>query len=252
MKKKKRILLLLITVALLASITYIGLPIIGDEDEGVQEEDESELVEEPVPQEEINNIVILGDSIGSGVGDQESSGIGDRYLELMDRDGDEILTNLAISGYTSSQLVDLIETGENNATIAEADLIIISIGGNDLNRLAFQRDLDLPVAFEDTLNAYLENLETIIGDIRTQNSEAEIALIGLYNPYSLIIPELSDYLVEWNDDTRSLVESHPGSTYVPTFDLFQDQMEDFLYTDYFHPNEEGYQAIAEQLYTLIN
>lgn len=244
MKKKKRILLLLITVALLASIAYIGLYIIGDEDEGIHEEDESELVEEPVPQEEINNIVILGDSIGSG--------IGDRYLELMDRDGDETLTNLAISGYTSSRLVDLIETGENDATIAEADLVIISIGGNDLNRLAFQRDLDLPVASQHTLNTYLDNLEIIIGDIRTLNPNSQIALIGLYNPYSLIIPELSDYLVEWNDDTRSLVESHPDATYVPTFNLFQDQMENFLYEDYFHPNEEGYQAIAEQLYTLIN
>jgi len=252
MKKKKRILLLLITVALLASIAYIGLSIIGDEDEGIHEEDESELVEEPVPQEEINNIVILGDSIGSGVGDEESSGIGDRYLELMDRDGDETLTNLAISGYTSSRLVDLIQTGENDATIAEADLVVISIGGNDLNRLAFQRDLDLPVAFLDTLNAYLDNLEIIIGDIRTLNPNSQIALIGLYNPYSLIIPELSNYLVEWNDDTRSLVESHPDATYVPTFNLFQDQMENFLYEDYFHPNEEGYQAIAEQLYTLIN
>ena len=121
-----------------------------------------------------------------------------------------------------------------------------------MNRLAFQRDLDLPVAFLDTLNAYLDNLEIIIGDIRTLNPESEIALIGLYNPYSLIIPELSDYLVEWNNETRALVESHPESTYVPTFDLFQDQMEDFLYEDYFHPNEEGYQAIAEQLYALIN
>ena len=147
----------------------------------------------------------------------------------MDRDGDETLTNLAISGYTSSRLVDLIQTGENDATIAEADLVVISIGGNDLNHLAFQRDLDLPVAFEDTLNAYLDNLEIIIGDIRTLNPESQIALIGLYNPYSLIIPELSDYLVEWNDETRSLVESHPDATYVPTFDLFQDQMENFLY-----------------------
>ena len=35
--------MLLITVALLAFIAYVGLSIIWDEDEGVQEDDESDL-----------------------------------------------------------------------------------------------------------------------------------------------------------------------------------------------------------------
>lgn len=244
MKKKIKYLIVLILLVI-TGITFFIL---------YNYNDDAVPLEEETLQEELNDILIIGDSIGSGVGDGEMSGLGERYLALLDEDNDddETLTNLSVSGYDSSQLVDLIKSGENNATISNADLIIISIGGNDLNSLAFQRNLDLPVAFEETLTTYLDNMDAIITDIRTLNPEAQVALIGLYNPYSVIVPELTSYLLEWNDETRAIVESDPGSTYIPTYDLFQNHLSDYLYVDLFHPNEEGYQAIAQQLYALVN
>lgn len=248
MKKKKRFLMALSALAILLLITGFAVFMLDNRTEETDQE------EEIVPPQEINTILILGDSIGSGIGDEEGAGIGERYLELLDRDDEdeETLTNLSVSGYDSSQLVELIESEEHDATISEADLIIISIGGNDLNRLAFQRNLDLPVAFEDTLNTYVDNLDVIVRELRTINPEAQAALIGLYNPYNSIVPELNSYLLEWNDETRSVVESDPGFSYIPTHDLFEDHLDDYLYIDYFHPNDEGYQAIAEQLYTILN
>lgn len=257
-KNKVRFLLLLgVLILLLAAglITFM-LDNRNDETPFTEELVENTVIplEEDSPPEVYNDILILGDSIGSGVGDEEMSGIGERYLELLDEEHDyeETITNLSVSGYVSSQLVELVESAEHNSSISDAELIIISIGGNDLNRLAFERDLNLPVAFEDTLNTYRENLEVIIREIRSLNQDSQLALIGLYNPYTNIVPELSSYLLDWNDETRLIVESDPGFVYIPTYDLFENRLDDYLYIDYFHPNDEGYQAIAEQLYTIVN
>ncbi|MCC5894157.1 MAG: hypothetical protein JJU16_01715 [Alkalibacterium sp.] len=246
MKKKTWFILLISVLTLLLLVTGLAVFLPDHTEEAIP-------LEEELPQEDMNDILIIGDSIGSGVGDGEKSGLGERYLELLDEDiEDETLTNLSVSGYDSSQLVTMLASGEHNAAIAEADLIVISIGGNDLNSLAFQRNINLPVAFEETLNTYTHNLEEMTSEIRDINPDAQLALIGLYNPYSLIVPELTSYLLEWTDQTRSVVESDPGFTYVPTYDVFQDHLEDYLFVDFFHPNEEGYQVIAEQLYTLLN
>jgi lysophospholipase L1-like esterase len=39
--------------------------------------------------------------------------------------------------------------------------------------------------------------------------------------------------------------------YVPTFDIFQLSVDDYLYTDRFHPNEAGYGLIADRVAPLI-
>ncbi len=48
-----------------------------------------------------------------------------------------------------------------------------------------------------------------------------------------------------------LSANYKQTVFVPTFDLFQLKVDDYLYTDKFHPNAKGYKLIAERVASLI-
>lgn len=201
-----------------------------------------------------SEILILGDSIGFGVGDEENLGIGKRYLDLIDeKDGNKkTSTNISVPSYESNELVKLITSAENKASISKANLIIISIGGNDLNRLDYEDRVSLTLAFEEALKNYKKNLGLITKEIRALNPDAQLALIGLYDPYSKEDPEKTRFLLDWNYETSLIVDSDVKFAYVPTYDLFKYHLTDYLSPDEFHPNGSGYQMIAEELDRILN
>ena len=201
-----------------------------------------------------SEILILGDSIGFGVGDEENLGIGKRYLTLMAEKEEDLktITNISVPSYESSELVQLIKNAENKASIAKARLIIISIGGNDLNRLDYEDSVSLTLAFKEALGIYKENLAIITQEIRAINPGAQLALIGLYNPYGKEDPEKNNFVLEWNYETSLITDSDVAFAYVPTYELFKYHLNDYLSPDEFHPNSSGYQIIAEELHRILN
>ncbi|MCC5894099.1 MAG: hypothetical protein JJU16_01425 [Alkalibacterium sp.] len=217
-------------------------------------ENETDFPEDSGPSAEPSDVLIMGDSIGFGVGDEEELGIGARYLSLLSEEDetDTSIANLSVPGFESTQLADLVESGEHGASISSAQLIIISIGGNDLNRLEFEDNLDFTLSFDETLTIYRENLGRIISTIRSLNPDAQLALIGLYNPYTEESPELARILLEWNYETRLIANSDTRLAYIPTYEVFEYHLNDYLSFDQFHPNGAGYQVIAEQLYQVLN
>ncbi len=203
---------------------------------------------------ESSEILILGDSIGFGLGDEENLGIEKRYLDLISKkDGNKKgITNISVPGYESKDLVSLMEGGENNTSISSASLIIISIGGNDINRLEMEDNIRLTVAFEEALKKYQTNLKLIIKGIRGINPDAQLAFIGLYDPYSKEEAEKTRLLLEWNYETRLIVNSDVKCAYIPTYELFEYHLNDYLSPDEFHPSGLGYQVIAEELNRVLN
>lgn len=201
-----------------------------------------------------SEIVILGDSIGFGIGDEENLGIEKRYAELINKEDEnkKEITNISVPGFESSDLVNIIKTGENTKVLSKATLIILSIGGNDLNRLEYEDDLTLTLAYEETLKKYQENLVFIVNEIRSVNPDAQLAFIGLYNPYSKDEPEIAKFLLEWNYQTRLIVNRDAKFAYIPTYELFEYHLDDYLSQDDFHPNGAGYQVIVEELDKIIN
>ncbi|OJF94642.1 GDSL-type esterase/lipase family protein [Alkalibacterium sp. 20] len=259
---KKVIWPLLFVGALALSILFVSgfvaSIVISRSEENVYTEDPMQdsitTPEEDLIPADPSDILILGDSIGFGFGDEENLGIGERYLNLMtDEDADEkTLTNISVPGYDSNQLAALIESGEHNSSIKSAQLIIISIGGNDLNRLEYEDNLTLTLAFEEALNTYKENLDFTVREIRSINPDAQLALIGLYNPYSQEELQNTRLVLKWNYETRLIVASDINFAYIPTYELFQYHLNDYLSLDEFHPNSAGYQIIAEALYRILN
>ena len=247
-----------LALAILFISGFVASIVVSTSEDNGETEEQTELPETPpedVPASEAGSgILVLGDSIGFGVGDEENLGIGGRYLALISDDAENgpALTNISVPGHESSQLAALIESGENSTRISSAELIIVSIGGNDLNRLESEDNLTLTLAYEEALQSYKENLSTVLSGIRALNPDAQLAVIGLYNPYDQDGPENARFLLEWNYETRLIVDSDVKTAYIPTYELFQYHLSDYLSVDDFHPNGSGYQVIAEELARILN
>jgi lysophospholipase L1-like esterase len=222
---------------------------------------ESNLVVKNEPSQETSKteqnktIVALGDSLTRGTGDAAGKGyIGYLVDELEEKTKEKItLQNLGVKGFRSNQLLDQIGQVGVREQIKRADIVVITIGGNDLFQSG-QTVLEMNIERIDTLRSeYLENLEKIIAEVRNENEEATIYFIGLYNPFiDLNDAALMTKVVrQWNFETSELLDNHPQTVFVPTFDLFQLKVNDYLYTDKFHPNTEGYKLIAERVASLI-
>jgi len=126
------------------------------------------------PEEDnILNILVMGDSIGFGIGDETNKGIGKGYKELINKEEskDIEVANISVPGDESDELLNLIENKQNDSIILKADIIIISIGGNDINSIEYEDALSLDVNFKEILKAYKENLEKISGVLNTVMSD---------------------------------------------------------------------------------
>lgn len=212
-------------------------------------------VEEQVP--DISNelkIVAVGDSLTRGTGDIEGKGyVGYVSDQLKEASKEVSLINLGIKGLTASQLAEQMKQKEILRQIGQADVILMTIGGNDLF-LGGQSLSDLSeVNISKLREAYLIHLNTILTNIRDVNEEATVYLLGLYNPFNAFENGeiMSTIVRDWNNKTSETLAQYPNAVFVPTYDLFQLHATDYLFTDHFHPNELGYQLMADRVTALV-
>ena len=196
-------------------------------------------------------VLVLGDSLARGTGDEDGQGFALRLVPLLRPGGPVELANLGVDGATSEDVRQLSESA-NVATLARsADVIVVSMGGNDLSR-SVPRGSGGPVQIVEeigrTRDRFAENLRFVLKRLREANPSAPIFLVGLYNPFSADrrSPLPSAVIARWNGLIQETALSFPGVFLVPTFDLFQGGAEN-LSVDQFHPNGRGYGMIAERI-----
>lgn len=212
-------------------------------------------IEAPKPIKTTNVILALGDSLTRGTGDPEGKGYVGKLVEALETKSEQKITlyNWAIKGQRSDQLVKQIMESEVQRQIKEADMILLTIGGNDL----FQSGQTLIELDEKVIGelkeSYLKNLDTVFRTIRSLNKEATVFHISLYDPFlELESAALTAKIVrDWNFESAEIAAKYPKTIAVPTFDLFQLNVSNYLYSDQFHPNAEGYELIAERVAGLI-
>jgi lysophospholipase L1-like esterase len=200
-------------------------------------------------------IVALGDSLTRGTGDETGKGyVGVLMDEIKDKTKRKVqLTNLGINGQVSNQLRKQVQQTEVQRQIQKADIVLVTIGGNDLFR-GGQGLADFQTGNIAAIEKkYLDNLNFIFQQIRKNNSDANVFFIGLYNPFIDLNQgkEMSKVVRHWNYDSAEVSAAFPKIVFVPTFDLFELKVNDYLYSDKFHPNTKGYRLIAERVAALL-
>lgn len=200
-------------------------------------------------------VVALGDSLTRGTGDDTGKGyVGTVTEELGKKFNQKVnVRNLGIKGLVSAELAKQVKKQEVQRQLQAADVILLTIGGNDL----FQKgDTLLNVNQENLAKVktnYTMNLNEICREIRQVNPAAQLFVLGLYNPFIELDEngEMNAIVRDWNNNTAEVLATYQDVVFVPTFDLFQLSVNDYLYSDKFHPNRAGYRLIAERIVPLI-
>jgi lysophospholipase L1-like esterase len=206
------------------------------------------------------NIVALGDSLTSGFGDQSGNNGYITVLEqlLYKQRGIEgvSISNFAIGGLLSEQLIEDLNKKEIQESIAQADYIIITVGGNDVMKVAQENIFKLtsdPFLREN--EKFKKNVNIMIHKIKFHNPKAQLYFVGIYNPFSSLfasVPEIDQIIQEWNLGTEEVLAKYEKVYYIPIFDVFKGKENDYLFEDYIHPNELGYKQMANRVLTYIS
>ena len=226
-----------------------------------------EAVVPPAPGRGAVRILVLGDSLAKGTGDETGKGFAVRVLESFKAKGPAELTNLAVNGMETPEVLAVAETPNVRALARSASLILLSAGGNDLSHGATSYDsrgggpspADLPGAVAAARERYVAGLRRILEILREENASAPILLMGLYDPFdsrqagdtaSGAARLGASVVLQWNTLAQETALSFPGVTVVPTFDLFQGRP-DRLSADHYHPNGDAYGEIAKRMLQVV-
>ena len=198
-------------------------------------------------------ILIMGDSIALGTGDEKGKGFSTNLLDNLRPQTTKVLSvdNIAINGLQSDGLMEQLKEEKPKALLAGSDLVVISIGGNDLRELRRSQNSTTLIqnGFKTIEDAYLKNLQEIFGTIRKYSPESYIVFVGLYNPYEKDATSIEDtkYMNTWNYDTQKLFEADDRAIFIPTYDIFKYNLSRFIAADGLHPNSLGYQEVAKRI-----
>lgn len=198
----------------------------------------------------IRLIVIVGDSLARGTGDELGEGIGGRLSQVLDDRGVEHeIANLGVDGAKTTDLLARLERPSIERLFAEASAVVVSIGGNDLfgERESFGVARTVPDGHDTVIEPIQTRIFEVVAGIREENPEAPIFLLGLYNPFASV-PDgerLSPVVTRWNAALLQRFADDPRVVIVQTSDLFLDH--DRLSADRFHPNGDAYALIARRI-----
>ncbi|WP_423216573.1 SGNH/GDSL hydrolase family protein [Streptococcus equinus] len=224
------------------------------------------------------NYVAVGDSLTEGVGDTTNQG---GFVPLLSQaltdtyNYQVTYSNYGISGNTSQQILSRMTKQESiQKSLAKADMMTLTVGGNDVMAVIRKHLTKLSVStFKKPATSYQKRLRQIIELARSENEDLPIYVLGIYNPFYLNFPEMTEMqeiIDNWNESTESVTDEYDNVYFVPINDqLYKgidgeegivstsgDQttvINDALFSgDHFHPNNIGYQIMSDVTMEKIN
>ncbi len=200
--------------------------------------------------------LLLGDSIAAGTGLDDAT---TQCYGALVADADSfVYTNDAVGGTTSAGLVTSLSDETVAADVAKADIISISIGGNDfllgdmatmIYEAALLGDYS---AFDEIAAQLCTNIATIIQTIKGLNPDALIVMQTLYNPRN---DSLGDIYQQGTDRINAAItkylEENPDSYVIADVAAAMDGDETLIQSDVFHPNAAGHIVIANTILQLL-
>lgn len=241
---------------------------------------------------EKTEIVYLGDSIAEGILGASPLGLRHEYAyaNVLGRRNDLTYYNHSVSGHLTKDLRAILENEDLDYDMArglllhvsEADIIHVSILGNDLLQSMNMNAVVLEAAQDkyDIINGIAatasENIAVIVDRLKELNPDALIIFQNVYNPLSeksTLVNEptratlYAEYRIE-EGDLRELgsgildrlngvldnyLKDHPDAFVIADarseFDrIFEEDYErgkGLIYPDYIHPSNEGHAVLAD-------
>lgn len=207
------------------------------------------------------HITAMGDSLTQGVGDNTDNGgyvgiLEDSLNQNSDTTAETVqIDNFGKRGNRTEQLLERMEKEEIQESIRQADIVLITIGANDVMKIIKDNVASLDYQqFVEAQNEYEQNLREIFIKTKELNPDAEIHLLGVYNPFDKYfnhIPELNQIVSDWNRISKEVLSEFNNTEFIPIRDIFETAEEDILWEDNFHPNEVGYKRMAERVLEYI-
>ena len=194
--------------------------------------------------------VVLGDSIayGSGLLNPTKAVYGKIVADTNGYDYE----NFAIPGHMTEDLLRRLDQNAVSSAVSEADIISISIGGNNFLRgnlaaLVYDGIVNENYArFDEIAEEFYVDLGKIIDKIREKNADTAILLQTIYNPQTSYIGEVYQQGADRiNAKIWEYAEENPGSVIiVDVASRLTDSDKDFA-DDRTHPSVIGNEKIAK-------
>lgn len=233
-------------------------------------------------------LMFLGDSIAAGYGlegytsddnyscsDSYANTLGAKYTSELAEIYSHEMQNFAVSGATSADLIELLNSGKLDSALAETDAIVVSIGGNDLLGNIYPILLSLGITAENKeidisivdILPLIAQLSTLEEDVDSSLAEFEVNLLKitaildnkthgniyiqtLYNPFESFtdISAITEFTQNTVDKFNSIITKNCGEDY-KIIDIaadFKGKAQTLTRIDDIdiHPNEAGHKAIA--------
>ena len=215
-----------------------------------------------------DELVVLGDSIAAGYGIENPE---DTYGYLVSSERDFMLSNYAVSGDTTTDLLQLIEKNRQVKNhLKTAETVVISIGGNDFLHLGYESSItelaeiissgkDSKI-IQNLLKTVKSNIRTIHESIRELNPKAKIVLQTVYNPFlgqsdklTQLLNQLvelfrQDYIDIYNDEAdtdANMVIADVEKCFREYYDKTKNTS--LVQSDFIHPSVKGHRMIADQV-----
>ncbi|HEX8169643.1 MAG TPA: GDSL-type esterase/lipase family protein [Thermoanaerobaculia bacterium] len=186
-------------------------------------------------------VVIVGDSVAHGAGDETRRGGIGAWLRGAD------VVNLGVDGARTANVLRVLATQRARAAVRRADAVVLSIGGNDLFGDSRARLVSL-VAPRLAMRVVNARVAAVVARVRRENDRARIYVVGLYNPYarSSLGPWIDVQVARWDARLIARFATLPAVTVIRIADVLA-RPERISALDRFHPSSGGYRAIAARI-----
>ncbi|MBR3835501.1 MAG: hypothetical protein IKJ69_01775 [Clostridia bacterium] len=200
--------------------------------------------------------LVLGDSIayGSGLANPTQA----CYGRIVADTNDYEYINYAVPGHTTTNLIGRLAEPEVVEAVKKADIISISIGGNDfllgnLIELIFNAMvLNDYSNFDAIANGFYNNLDIIIDTINANNEDAVILMQTLYNPQSGYLRDPYQKAADrLNAEIERYAKENPDEiVIVDVGTALGDDLDNYAADD-IHPSAKGNEIIASETLAVL-
>ena len=210
-----------IVCCILGLIFYLLLSIaFGANDTKVNKSGDSDVkqaISQRVKQKKNIKLVALGDSLTQGVGDPTSKG---GYVHLIkeklkkNKNVNVSTENFGKAGDRSDQILARLKESKNmQQQLKRADVIVLTVGGNDLMQTLQKNFTSLSSkefikVMASAEKVYTNKLNMLLKSVRIYNSKAPVFIYSVYNPFYVYFPRLTQlqkYTDEWNTKTLQVI-----------------------------------------------